>query len=90
LAFGISEKLAIIGLFALAFAFFFGGTGVARLFQARALKKLHESKNVKASLTSGEPAYITPSRSIYDTEDLAATPRSITENTTTLLDKKDS
>ena len=88
-AFGISEKLAIIGLFALAFAFFFGGTGVARLFQARALKKLHEPKNVKPSLMSGEPAYITPSRSIYDTEDLVATPQSITENTTTLLDKKE-
>ena len=87
-AFGISTKFAIIGLFALAFAFFFAGTGVARLFQARALKKLHESKGEKPSLTSGEPAYITPSRSIYETEDLVAIPESITENTTTHLDKK--
>ena len=88
-AFGISAKFGIIGLFALAFAFFFSGTGIARLFQARALKKLHESKNVKPALTSGGPAYINPSRSIYDTEDLVTTPQSITENTTTLLDKKE-
>ena len=88
-AFGISEKLAIVGLFLMAFAFFFAGTGVARLFHARALKKLHESRNGKPLLTTGEPAYLTPSRSIYDTEDLVARPQSVTENTTTLLDKKE-
>ena len=86
-AFG-AASLPFIGLFALAFAFFFAGTGVARLFQARALKKLREPKNVKPSLPSGEPAYIKPQRSIYETDDLAATPRSITENTTTHLDEK--
>lgn len=88
LAFGISEKLAVLGLFALAFAFFFGGTGVARLVQARALKKLREPKKVQPSLPAGEPAYIKPNRSIYETDDLAGSPRSITENTTTHLDEK--
>jgi hypothetical protein len=87
-SFGISIRLAVLGVFALAFGFFFFGTGVARLFQASALKKLRESRNPTPSLPPGEPAYITPSRSIYETEDLVATPQSITENTTTHLDKK--
>jgi len=39
-AFGISTRFAVLGVFALAFAFFFGATGVARLIQARALKRL--------------------------------------------------
>ena len=89
-AFGISTRLAVLGIFALAFAFFFAGTGVARLIQAKALKNLREPKRVQPtpSLPAGEPAYATPPRSIYETEDLAATPLSITENTTTHLDKK--
>jgi len=90
LAFGISTRLAFMGLFALAFGFFFAATGVARLVQAKALKKLREPKKEQPtpSLPSGEPAYITPPRSIYETDDLAATPLSITENTTTHLDEK--
>ena len=89
-SFGISIRLAVLGVFALAFGFLFFGTGVARLIQAKALKKLRESRNLQTTptLPAGEPSYITPSRSIYDTEELTATPHSITENTTTHLDKK--
>ena len=90
-SFGISMRFAVLGVFALAFAFFFGATGVARIFQARALKKLREPKDVQPStpaLPAGEPTYIKPPRSIYETDDLAATPPSITENTTTHLDEK--
>ena len=88
-AFGISTRFAVLGVFALAFAFFFGATGVARLIQARALKRLHKPKDVQpTSLPAGEPAYIKAPRSIYETDDLASTPLSITENTTTHLDEK--
>ena len=90
-SFGISVRLAVLGIFALAFGFFFTGTGVARLFQAKALRKLREPRNVQPtpSLPAGESErYFQPSRSIYDTDDLATTLQSITENTTTHLDKK--
>ncbi|MEO8572424.1 MAG: zinc-ribbon domain-containing protein [Pyrinomonadaceae bacterium] len=86
-ALGISPRLAVLTIFALAFASFFIGTGVARLFQARALKRLGMLKVNERSaptLTPGETEYISPSRSIYDTEDLL-TPRSVTEHTTTHL-----
>src|SRR5689334_12134475 len=38
-AFGISVHLAVLGIFALAFAFFFLGVGVSRMLQARALRR---------------------------------------------------
>src|SRR5215203_762590 len=41
---GISTRLAVLTIFALAFASFFIGTGVSRLFQARALKQLAAPK----------------------------------------------
>lgn len=89
-AFSTSTRSAVLGIFALAFGFYFLGTGVARLVQARALKRLRDPKNVpaKPGLTSGQTEYIKPSQSIYQTEDLVTTPRSVTENTTTHLDKK--
>lgn len=89
-AFGISMRFAVLGVFALAFAFFFVGTGVARLIQARALKNLREPKNVQPtpSLQAGEPDYIKPPRSIYETDNLPAERQSVTENTTTHLEKK--
>jgi hypothetical protein len=79
----ISVRLAIVAIFAFAFASVFVGMGVSRLVQARALKKLREPN--AAELPPGEPDYLHPQRSIYQTDDLATTPRSITEHTTTHL-----
>ena len=87
LALAISLKLAVLTIFGLAFASFFFGTGMARIFQARALKRLREPKP-NPELTSGQAEYIKPTRSIYDTDDLVGSPRSITEHTTTHLDTK--
>ncbi len=87
LSFAISMRLAVLGIFALFFASFFLGTGIARLVQAKALRRLREPDADKPdpSLPSGEPEYIKPLRSIYETDDLAGAPRSVTEHTTTLL-----
>jgi len=86
-AFGISSRLSVLGIFALAFAFFFLGTGVSRLVQAKALKRLRTPKmdQPTPALSTGNAEYIKPSRSIYETDDLIATPRSVTEHTTTHL-----
>ena len=87
IALGLSPRLAVLTIFALAFATFFLGTGVSRLFQARALKRLATPKLNERStptLPAGEPEYFRPQRSIYETEDLV-TPRSVTEQTTTHL-----
>ncbi len=87
IALGISTKLAILTIFALAFASFFIGTGFGRLFQARALRRLGRPRVKERStptLLLDETEYISPLRSIYDTEDLG-TPRSVTEHTTTHL-----
>ena len=83
-AFGISIRFAVLGIFALMFASFFIGTGVARLFQSRGIKKLRESENPKPTpeLKSGEPEYFKPARSIYETDDLTGTPLSVTDHTT--------
>lgn len=86
-AFETSTRTAVLGIFALAFGFFFFGTGVSRLVQARALKRLRESKTAPA-LTSGRVEYIKPTGSTYETDGLITTPRSVTEHTTTHLDKK--
>ena len=89
LSFGISIKLAVLGLFMLAFASFFLGTGISRLVQARALKRLREPKateHAPPALAPGEADYIRPARSIYATDDLATTPASVTEHTTTHLE----
>jgi hypothetical protein len=86
-AFGISMRFSVLGIFALAFAFFFLSAGISRLVQAIAIKILGSPKTIDPvpALSSGEPAYIKPPRSIYQTDDLAATPRSVTEHTTTHL-----
>lgn len=82
IAVGISMRLAVATIFAFAFAAFFLGAGVARLVQARSLKKLYEPKaSDAAELVAGEPQYLQPPRSIYQTDDLI-TPRSVTEKTT--------
>ena len=89
LSFGISIKLAVLGLFMLAFASFFLGTGISRLAQARALKRLREPRAAEPAapaLAPGEADYIRPPRSIYTTDDLLTTPASVTEQTTTHLE----
>ena len=87
-SFGISIKLAVLGVFALAFAFFFLATGISRFVQSRALKRLRQPKAADAAsaLTAGEENYFRPARSIYETDDLHLQPGSITENTTTHLE----
>ncbi len=89
-SFLISMRLSVLGVFALAFAFFFLSAGISRLVQAKALKRLREPKIVQPNpeLTSGQAEYIKPLPSFYDTDDLVTTPRSVTEHTTTHLDKK--
>ena len=83
-SFGISMRLAFMGIFALAFASFFIGTGVSRLVQSKAIKKLREPEQPKPTpeLAPSQPEYFKPAHSIYETDDLLATPRSVTENTT--------
>lgn len=86
-AFGISTRLSVMGLFFLAFAFYSLGTGISRLIQAKALKRLRAPKidQQTPALSAGHAEYIKPSRSIYETDDLIGTPRSVTEHTTTHL-----
>jgi hypothetical protein len=86
LALTLSPKLAIAVLFGLAFASFFIGTGVSRLIQSRGIKRLREPKHSQpTALAPGEPEYLKPARSIYETDELMGSPRSVTENTTTHL-----
>jgi hypothetical protein len=88
--FAMTDRLAVLTLFSLLAAPYFIGTGVSRLVKARALKRLREVEAPGvAALTPGEPDYIKPERSMYETDDLAATPRSITEHTTTHLKRED-
>src|SRR4030095_6149980 len=88
IAFAISVRLSIVGLFALAFAFYGLATGISRLVQANALKRLQEPKTIQPTpvLTPGQVEYIKPAPSAYETDELAATPLSITEHTTTHLE----
>jgi hypothetical protein len=87
MAFGISSRFSIIGLFAMAFGFFFLAAGISRFVQARAIKNLLAPKQVDQPpvLSPGEPEYIQPTNSRYQTDDLVTTPRSVTEHTTTHL-----
>jgi len=78
----------IIWTLFLAFAFFFLGTGISRLVQARGIKALSEREG-PAALPPGQTEYIQPSRSIYQTDDLAPRPPSVTEHTTTHLKLED-
>ena len=88
--FAMTDRLAVLTLFSLLAAPYFIGTGVSRLVKAKALKRLREVEAPGvAALTPGEPDYIKPERSMYETDDLAVTPRSITEHTTTHLKRED-
>ena len=86
-AYRFSPQLAVAVLFALAFAFFFLASGISRLVQARAIKNLLSptASGGAPALPPGATEYIQPPRSIFQTDDLATTPRSVTENTTTHL-----
>jgi hypothetical protein len=88
-SFGISIRLAVLGVFALAFAFVFLGTGISRMFQAKALRRLREqgaTDQNAAALPTGHADYIEPARSPYETDDLIpAHPQSVTEQTTAHL-----
>jgi hypothetical protein len=89
-SFAISIRLAVLGVFALAFAVFFLSTGISRFVQAKALKRLREPKTDPSirELTPGDTEYVKPTRSLYETDELVRTPHSITENTTTHLELK--
>jgi hypothetical protein len=69
----------------LAFAFFFIGTGISRLVHARKLKTLIEKESPTA-LPTGKTQYIGPSQAVYETDDLAGRPLSVTEHTTRQLE----
>jgi hypothetical protein len=87
-SFGISIRLAVLGVFALAFAFVFLGTGISRMVQAKALRRLREpaTDQNSAALPTGHADYIEPARSAYETDDLIpAHPQSVTEQTTAHL-----
>jgi hypothetical protein len=85
LAFALSTRGLSFALFALAFAFFFLGTGISRLVHSRGLNALNK-RDEPASLPSGQTDYIQPSRSVYETDSLPAQPLSVTEKTTNLLE----
>ena len=88
-AFGISVRLAVLGVFALAFAFVFLSTGISRMVQAKALRRLRDPAidQNPATLPPNGLDYIGPAHSPYETESLIPTqPQSITEQTTTHLD----
>jgi hypothetical protein len=85
LSFGISGNLAVLGLFMLVFATVFLAGGISRFIQARGLKKLRESEASGPALTPGQPDYISPTRRLFETDELTADPPSVTEHTTTHL-----
>jgi hypothetical protein len=85
LSFGISGNLAVLGLFMLVFATVFLAGGISRFIQARELKKLRESEVSGPALKPGQPDYISPTRRLFETDELTADPPSVTEHTTTHL-----
>jgi hypothetical protein len=91
LGFGLGTRTWVMGFFGLMFAIVFLATGISRFVQARALKRLREGRFVgtPATLSPGHVDYIQPSHSLFDTDDLTAQPRSVTEHTTTRLMKKE-
>ena len=90
IAFAVSVRVAVLALFFLAFASYFLGTGISRLFQARALKRLLASREpqLTAAPTSALPDHTKAPPSFYETDDLAQLPSSVTEHTTTHLEER--
>jgi hypothetical protein len=90
-AFAVSTRTAVLALFFLAFASYFLGTGISRLFQSRALKRLLESREPQQTVATSAPALTDPSKpppSFYETDELAQLPSSVTEHTTTHLEER--
>lgn len=79
LAFALSTRGLTFSLFALAFAFVFLSSGIARLVQARGLRELAQANDPPA-IAPGQTEFPKPLRSLYETDDLA--PISVTEHTT--------
>jgi hypothetical protein len=71
--FAISNNLIIGGLLFLVVAFYFLGTGISRLLQAKEIKALSK-RDEPAALPPGQIDYFQPSRSIYQTDDLLHDP----------------
>ena len=89
IAFAVSMRVAVLALFFLAFASFFLGTGISRLFQARALKRLlNERELPPAADTPALPDHTKVPPSFYETDDLAQLASSVTEHTTTHLEER--
>jgi len=88
LASGVSGRVSTFALFMLVFGFVFIATGVSRFIQVKGLKRLLKPPGLEheRAISSGETAYIQPPRSLFETDDLTATPRSVTEKTTTHLE----
>ena len=86
LAFALSGKITF-PLFMLVFAFVFISTGISRFIEARGIKRLLELSGThhERAISAGPPAFIQPPRSLFETDDLTATPLSVTERTTTHL-----
>ena len=85
-SFAISMRLAVLGIFAMAFAVIFLGTGISRLVQAKALRQLREPDHDKHTLAPGQEPYLELPRSIYETDELPTTPHSVTDHTTRHLE----
>ena len=86
LVFALSGKITF-PLFMLVFGFFFIATGISRFIEARGLKRLLQLSGPQheRAISSGQPDYIQPARSLFATDDLTGERRSVTENTTTRL-----
>jgi hypothetical protein len=70
----------------LAFGFYFLGTSISRLIQAKGIKALIK-RDEPAALPPVQAEYIQPPRSIYETDDLVGIPPSVTDSTTRHLKK---
>lgn len=71
----------IFWLLPLAFTFFFFSTTLSRFVQSSMIKKLLRETTQPAEMPERQPEYLQPSRSMYETDELAQ-PSSITDATT--------
>jgi hypothetical protein len=88
LGFGLSMRTWVMGFFGLMFAIVFLATGISRFIQARALKRLRGGSfgGSPSTLTPGHIDHVQLPRSLFESNDLTAEPRSVTEHTTTRLE----
>jgi len=81
LLYTLAPQIMFLQFFSLAFAFVSIATGISRLVHARGIRRLREGDDA-AALPPGQTEYIKPWQSIYETDDLARQPLSVTEHTT--------